>query len=340
MKRNKLITATVLTAASFLSAAALAGCNTDNSENAPFYDTATVYAQAQDLGYKGTLEEFIELISGKDGKDGADGKDGENGKDGDKGADGVGVKSGRIDERGHLMLKLTDDSEIDCGEAVQLVHEHTFSEWFLIKENDCTTAGLELRTCTCGHTEGKVTPATGHCHLVWDKTETTHTLYCDDCKTEIESGAHEYVDGVCRCGMVEPFNLTIPVEYTEISQGFEFSKSPSEGAWKFHCGIDFNAPVGTDVVAALGGTVEEIVLNDNMNGTTITLAHENGIKTVYKYINIKEGLTVGDTVSNGDVIATVAEASGSEYKQGPHLHFEVINNGKLVDPAEFLELPE
>ena len=62
-----------------------------------YYDTDSVYAQACSLGYKGTLEEFIALISGRNGKDGA------------------GIKSSLIDNNGHLIFVLTDGTTIDAG---------------------------------------------------------------------------------------------------------------------------------------------------------------------------------------------------------------------------------
>ena len=45
-------------------------------------------------------------------------------------------------------------------------------------------------------------------------------------------------------------------------------------------------------------------------------------------------------VKKGDVIATVAEANGKEYKDGPHLHFEVFENNATVDPAKYLTFEE
>lgn len=343
MKKATKILALTLTALTFaVSAATVSGCkirdNESNTDDKPYYDTATVYAQAQDLGYKGTLDEFIEMISGKDGTDGTDGK---NGKDGTDGKDGVGIKSGRIDERGHLMLKLTDDSEIDCGEIVPPAHEHTFGEWFIVKESDCTTAGLKLHTCECGHTESQTISAKGHGDLEWKTTKTTHTHICSICKAEIDSGEHVFVDGVCECGVAETIVMTTPVEYTEISYRYSMRLDPSlAGSMRFHFGIDFDAPVGTDVAAALDGTVESIVVGDNIEATVITVAHKDNLKTVYQYVNVREGLQVGDKVARGEVIATVAEASGKESKQAPHLHFEVLNNGEKVDPEDYLALSE
>lgn len=66
------------------------------------YTVQTAYAAAQELGYAGTLEEFVALISGKDG---ADGKD------------GVGIKEARIDSEGNLILVLTDGQEKNCGKV-------------------------------------------------------------------------------------------------------------------------------------------------------------------------------------------------------------------------------
>jgi murein DD-endopeptidase MepM/ murein hydrolase activator NlpD len=61
---------------------------------------------------------------------------------------------------------------------------------------------------------------------------------------------------------------------------------------------------------------------------------------VYRFVSETEGMKVGDKVEKGDVIATVAEATGEEYKDGAHLHFEVWKDGVNVDPASYLPLEE
>ena len=105
-----------------------------------------------------------------------------------------------------------------------------------------------------------------------------------------------------------------------------------------HTGIDFAGDVGDEVYAALDGTVESITSDPVLMGTTITLSHENGLKTTYTFVDAAEGLAVGDTVEKGDVIATVAEAMGQEYKDGAHLHFEVFLNDEAVDPETYLDI--
>ena len=84
-------------------------CDKAEEEGGVEWTLGTVYAQAQELGYEGTLDEFIALISGRDG---ADGQDGEDGKDG---ADGVGVQEAYVDENGHLIVVLTNGKTMDCG---------------------------------------------------------------------------------------------------------------------------------------------------------------------------------------------------------------------------------
>ena len=130
-----------------------------------------------------------------------------------------------------------------------------------------------------------------------------------------------------------------PVGNINVTEVFDFHRSESlMGAWFFHTGIDMAANVGDKIVASLDGTVESITVDDKLDATAITLVHEGGVKTTYKFINVKEGLKKGDKVKRGEQIGTVAEPSGSEFKKGAHLHFEVEKNGKPVDPAEFLEL--
>ena len=75
-------------------------------------------------------------------------------------------------------------------------------------------------------------------------------------------------------------------------------------------------------------------------GTEIVVDHGNGLKSVYRFVNEAEGLKTGDEVERGQVIGVVAEANGDEYKEGAHLHFEILQNGTKIDPAIHLTLEE
>ena len=130
-----------------------------------------------------------------------------------------------------------------------------------------------------------------------------------------------------------------PVSNMDVSRDYSFSKDVTlSGSYRFHQAMDMAANVGDRVVACLDGTVEEIIVGNVTKGTEVTIVHEGGVKTRYRFIDVKEGLKKGDKVKRGDQIGTIAEANGNEFKQGPHLHFEVKKNGKNIDPAEFLEI--
>lgn len=87
--------------------------NSGNNASTDEFDTnkvtlASAYGKAQSLGFEGTLEEFVELISGKDGVDGNDGIDGK---------DGVGITSVLIDNNGDLLVILSDGNTVNCGKV-------------------------------------------------------------------------------------------------------------------------------------------------------------------------------------------------------------------------------
>ncbi len=137
-----------------------------------------------------------------------------------------------------------------------------------------------------------------------------------------------------------PDGMIIPVEGVAVSVDYGFYHNQTLNAYYEHAGVDFSAAAGTAVKAAESGKVESIYKSDVLLGTEIVVAHENGLKTVYRFVTEAEGLKVGDEVKKGEVIATIAEATGEEYKDGPHLHFEVLQNGERVDPALHLTLEE
>ncbi len=133
-----------------------------------------------------------------------------------------------------------------------------------------------------------------------------------------------------------PSDFASPVAAVDVATGYDFCKDVTLGHWHFHTGLDMKAEAGTAVMACLDGTVEKIITGDQLDGTSVTIAHSNGLKTVYTFIEAKEGLKLGDKVKKGDVIGSVAEANGSEYLVGSHLHFEVFKNGEWVDPTDYL----
>lgn len=105
--------------------------------------------------------------------------------------------------------------------------------------------------------------------------------------------------------------------------------------WRTHTGIDIEAPLGSTVTAARGGTVESVV-EDDLYGTVVTIDHGDGTKAVYANLASEPAVAVNDAVEPGYIIGAVGTSALAEVGQQPHLHFAVTANGQSVDPLEFL----
>lgn len=140
--------------------------------------------------------------------------------------------------------------------------------------------------------------------------------------------------------VVKPEGMIMPLETAALIHDYGFYHNQTLNCYYEHTGLDFSAEVGTEVVAVAAGKIESIYKDDLLLGTEIVIDHGDGLKSVYRFVNEAEGLAVGDSVEQGEVIATIAEANGNEYKDGAHLHFEITESGKIVDPTTHLTLEE
>ena len=137
-----------------------------------------------------------------------------------------------------------------------------------------------------------------------------------------------------------PDGFVMPVANVTVSNEYGFFYNQTLNNYYEHEGIDFTAAAGEEVYAVEDGKIESVFTSDVLSGTEIIIDHGNGVKSLYRFVTASENLKSGMTVKKGDVIATVAEANGNEYKDGAHLHFEILENGKSVDPALHLTLDE
>lgn len=140
--------------------------------------------------------------------------------------------------------------------------------------------------------------------------------------------------------IVTPQGMVMPIRSVSVSNDYGFYYNQSVNAYYRHAGVDFSAEAGTEVMAIDGGVVKSITSDALLKGTEIVIDHGDGLQSVYRFVTALESLRVGDSVAKGEVIATVAEACGNEYKDGPHLHLEILENGKSVDPNLHLTLEE
>lgn len=106
-----------------------------------------------------------------------------------------------------------------------------------------------------------------------------------------------------------------------------------------HLAIDFYADEGTPVLAVYDGVVESVETS-LITGTSITIDHGNGLKTVYNSLADGDMVVKGQSVKQGDIIGEVSISNRQEYKDGAHLHFEVFENGEKIDPVKYLAFEE
>ena len=136
------------------------------------------------------------------------------------------------------------------------------------------------------------------------------------------------------------YEFIVPVREVDMSKAHVFCYDKTLDRYCVHKGMDFSAAVGTEVLAAVDGTVVGIThkSSDLLYGDSVTIEHANGVKTVYKFIDVSDSLVVGTRVSRGDVIGSVAAANGVENADGDHLHFEVYKDGVETDPDDYLNI--
>lgn len=105
--------------------------------------------------------------------------------------------------------------------------------------------------------------------------------------------------------------------------------------WRVHSGVDLSAKNG-DAVSAIGAGTVKAILQDDLLGNVIEIEHDGGI--VSRYCGLGDTLLVqeGDRVSSGQKIGSVSTVP-YELAERPHLHLEILKNGKAVDPISILE---
>jgi murein DD-endopeptidase MepM/ murein hydrolase activator NlpD len=116
-----------------------------------------------------------------------------------------------------------------------------------------------------------------------------------------------------------------------VSSAYGWRSDPLKGHTKFHGGIDLAARYGTEVPAAAAGTVVTAEAQGGY-GLTVVLRHPDGVETRYAHLASLEVKT-GDTVRQGEQVGRVGSTGRST---GPHLHFEVTQAGRRVDPEQFV----
>ncbi len=127
-----------------------------------------------------------------------------------------------------------------------------------------------------------------------------------------------------------PTGLPIGGDYG-VSSGYGLRSDPFTGALARHDGLDFSAAFGTPILAAADGVVTRVG-HDVSYGNVLEITHAEGFVT--RYAHLSRTLVVpGQKVARGQHVADVGSTGRST---GPHLHYEVIHNGYVINPAQVL----
>ena len=120
-------------------------------------------------------------------------------------------------------------------------------------------------------------------------------------------------------------------DLTRMASGYGYRSDPFTKARKFHRGMDFTAPRGTPVYATGNGIVKRADRRSSGYGRHIRIDHGFGYTSLYAHL-YKYVVKRGQKVKRGDLIGFVGSTGRS---QAPHLHYEIIKDGKRVNPLNF-----
>jgi len=123
-----------------------------------------------------------------------------------------------------------------------------------------------------------------------------------------------------------------PIKRGWISSYYGMRTNPFSGKLQFHKGMDFAAKSGSDVLAVAGGVITWSSKRYGY-GNLVEINHGNGYMTRYGH-NAKNLVEVGDTVKKGQLISLMGSTGRST---GPHVHFEVLKNGRQINPQKFVQ---
>jgi len=118
-----------------------------------------------------------------------------------------------------------------------------------------------------------------------------------------------------------------------LSSGFGIRNDPFTGGLAMHEGLDFTAATGTKVVASARGVVIRSGWDPGY-GNVIEVQHAEGFATRYAHLS-KRIAQVGDNIERGGVLGEVGSTGRST---GPHLHYEVFNKDRVINPVQVLPL--
>ena len=123
-----------------------------------------------------------------------------------------------------------------------------------------------------------------------------------------------------------------PVNNARLTSGYGERKDPFDGSLQFHKGVDWSAPMYTPVIVAANGRIAYAYYEESY-GNLMAVNHGYGMITRYAHLS-KFEKKVGQIVKRGDIIARVGNSG--KRTTGAHLHYEIMVNGKHINPLTYI----
>jgi murein DD-endopeptidase MepM/ murein hydrolase activator NlpD len=117
-----------------------------------------------------------------------------------------------------------------------------------------------------------------------------------------------------------------------MSSSYGWRIDPIAKVGRFHSAIDLAAPQGTPVNATMDGRISHVAVN-SVYGKYIIITHSGGYQSLYAHLSVV-AVQQGAWVSQG---SKIGEVGSTGYSTGPHLHFAVFKNNKVINPLEVLQ---
>ncbi|QNB47037.1 peptidoglycan DD-metalloendopeptidase family protein [Thermanaerosceptrum fracticalcis] len=128
-------------------------------------------------------------------------------------------------------------------------------------------------------------------------------------------------------------DITWPVKGEVIQEvGLSYSKTFSD--YRYHNGIDIKVKRGTEAGAALEGKIGKVETTKS-EGLKVSIDHGDGWQSVYAHLE-DVFVKTGDVVKKGQSIGIVGQPGLNEVMEGPHLHYSLLKDGKVVNPRDYL----
>ena len=147
------------------------------------------------------------------------------------------------------------------------------------------------------------------------------------------SGSNRVYNEVVNTSAPSSITFIMPVENAEIIKDFSntaLKYNATLKQWEAHKAVDFRAESAANVLAVYDGEVVSVT-NNYLNGTVITIKHNNSLQTVYGSLDSNVLVKQGDKVKKGQVIGKTSTSAKNESADGDHLHFEVLlDNIKVI----------